>query len=314
MKKLLLTIIAAMMLVPAMAQTESRKLAEEMVADLQKDEEPKSEIPKWTINGILSLNTSATSFVNWAAGGNNNVNIIAAANATLLYKNNNVAWETNVDTDYGLSWLYGNTFPWRKTNDKFNFSTKFGWEFAKTWYATAAGTFKTQFAKGYDYKSTDGVEKKIYTSNIMSPSYTDLSLGIDWKPNTIFSVYMAPVTGRISTTLDSTLRGNYIAPIADKPFKAELGFSAKGTVNYTLIENLKILSTLTLFTPYNKNFGKIDVDWDFAISYQFLKVLNVSLGTQLKYYDSVLIADKDGNKAQRVQFKTMFGLGLGYSF
>lgn len=314
MRKTLLIIVAIATMTSLFAQTESRKLAEEVVADLENTDVVETAAPKWTVNGILTLNTSATGFVNWASGGNNSVNVIAAANVTLLYKDDNVAWETNLDTDYGLAWLSGNKYPWRKTNDKLNFSTKFGWEFAKTWYATAAGTFKTQFADGYDYKTVDGVEKKIYTSTVMSPSYTDLSLGVDWKPNSIFSVYMAPVTGRISTAFDSTLRANYIAPVVDKTFKAELGFSLKGTVNYTLIENLKVLSTLTLFTPYSTNFGKIDVDWDFAISYQFLKVLNVSLGTQLKYYDSVLIADKDGHKAPRVQFKTVFGLGIGYSF
>lgn len=303
MKKLSITLIALMAVLSLSAETTS-----------QTQEEAAPAKPKWTVNGILSLNASATGMVNWASGGNNNVNAIAAANVTLLYKDDYVAWETNLDTDYGLSWLSGNKYPWRKTNDKLNFSTKFGWEFAKTWYATASGTFKTQFADGYDYKTVDGVEKKIYTSTLMAPSYTDLSLGIDWKPNSIFSVYMAPVTGRITTSLDSTLRASYIAPVVDKPFKAELGISVKGTVNYTLVKNLKILSTLTLFTPYNQKFGNIDVDWDFAVSYQFLKVLNVSLGTQLKYYDSVLIADKDGNKTQRVQFKSVFGIGVGYSF
>jgi hypothetical protein len=44
-------------------------------------------------------------------------------------------------------------------------------------------------------------------------------------------------------------------------------------------------------------------------------VLNVSLGTSLKYYDSVMIADKNGENAkQRVQFKSVLGLGIGYSF
>jgi hypothetical protein len=48
-------------------------------------------------------------------------------------------------------------------------------------------------------------------------------------------------------------------------------------------------------------------------------VLNVSLGTQLKYYDRVLFdkLDDAGNvvaQGPRVQFKTILGLGIGYSF
>ena len=69
----------------------------------------------------------------------------------------------------------------------------------------------------------------------------------------------------------------------------------------------------------NRRFGNFDVDWDFAISYQFLKCLQVSLNTSLKYYNGTLIEkfDKEGaslGKAERVQFKSVIGLGIGYSF
>jgi hypothetical protein len=115
--------------------------------------------------------------------------------------------------------------------------------------------------------------------------------------------------------------------------KAELGLSFKGGINYTY-KDLKIITTLGLFTPYawdktevkdangdfigyrdnNRRFGNFDVDWDAAISYQFLKCLNVTLSTSLKYYNGVKIADKDGVLAERVQFKGILGLGVGYSF
>ena len=286
----------------------------------------------WTCTGILSLNASATGMWNWAAGGNNNVTTVAAANVTLLYKKNAVAWESNLDTDFGMSYLENSYSPWRKSNDKINFSTKFGWEFHKTWYLTAMASFKSQYAKGYEYG--DNYKKPI--SSWLSPSYTDISLGIDWKPNEIFTVYISPVAGRISTcTVDSMkytdgegavqyfqFRPKYgIDP--DKNVLCELGLSAKAGVNYTRIENLKIISTVGIFTPYkwsedmteHRRFGNFDVDWDFSISYQFLKVLNVTLSTSLKYYNGVMIADKNGeNATERVQFKGNIGLGIGYSF
>ncbi len=56
------------------------------------------------------------------------------------------------------------------------------------------------------------------------------------------------------------------------------------------------------------------MDWDVAISYQFLKVLNVTLSTSMKYYPGVLIADKNGDVKERLQFKSVLGLGIGYSF
>ncbi len=293
----------------------------------------------WKCTGILSLNASATGLWNWAAGGDNNVTAVAAANITLLYKHNSLAWETNLDTDFGMTYLDNDFEPWRKSNDKINFTTKFGWEFHKTWYLTALGSFKSQYARGYEY----GADYKKPISGWLSPSYTDISVGIDWKPNEIFSVYLSPVSGRItSCTLNeltymdgagveqqNSLWTSY--GMTDKPYIAELGLSAKAGVNYARIENLKIISTIGIFTPYkaanktidpatlrpmdnNRRFGNFDVDWDFAISYQFLKVLNVTLSTSLKYVNGVLIADKDGNMAERVQFKGNLGLGIGYSF
>ena len=64
----------------------------------------------------------------------------------------------------------------------------------------------------------------------------------------------------------------------------------------------------------DRQFGYFDVDWDTNLSYRFAKVLNVTLSTSLKYYPGVLIADNDGVKKERVQFKAVVGIGLGYSF
>ena len=249
--------------------------------------------------------------------------MLASANVSFLYHKNHIAWDSNIDTEFGESFIDNNKFPWQKTNDKLNLSTKFGWEFHKQWYLTALGSFKTQYAYGYDYAVETDKPKLI--SRFLSPSYTDISVGIDWKYQDIFSLYLSPVAGRITTCTDSTLRSNYLGETflneqRDKgnlnpTAKVEFGASFKATVMYARIENFKVLSTLTLFTPYNKHFGNIDVDWDLSVSYQFLKVLNVSLGTQLKYYDSVLIQGKnDAKPTQHVQFKAVLGLGVGYSF
>ena len=279
----------------------------------------------WKLTGLVTFNLTETMQWNWAAGGNNNGNGILACNLKLAYKKDNISWETTFDSDYGWMWTPSTAFKWRKSNDKIVFSTKFGWEFHKTWYLTVMAGFKSHYHDGYDYKiGDDKIETKTYAYNWLSPSYSDLSVGIDWKPNDIFTVYLSPVAGRITTVLqrndDSlrTLHAKYGVPDTVN-FKAELGATFKAGVNYSPVKGLKILSTLTLFTPYKKGvFGNIDVDWDFAISYQFWKVLNVTLSTSLKYYDAVNIewTDKQGNvhNSPRVQFREIIGLGIGYSF
>ena len=211
-------------------------------------------------------------------------------------------------------------------------------------------------AFGRAYDGTEAEDPII--SKFLSPSYTDISVGIDWKPNSIFSLYLSPVAGRITTAyvgdaieaanpgMRMQMQEKYATWVyskeanADgtydkiyKDCKGELGLTFKGGINYAY-KDLKIITTLGLFTPYtwdktemfdaeqnfigyrdnNRRFGNFDVDWDAAISYQFLKCLNVTLSTSLKYYNGVKIANAEGISAERVQFKGILGLGVGYSF
>ena len=314
-------------------------------------QEAEQKTSPWSCTGVVGLNASATGLVNWAAGGNNNVNGVAFGKVRLLYNENNLSWETNLNLEYGISYIDQKNDAFQKSSDVIDFSTKFGWQFHKAWYLTAAAGFKSQFAFGRAYDGTEAADPII--SKFLSPSYTDISVGIDWKPNSIFSLYLSPVAGKITTAyvgdaveaanpgLRQQMQEKYAtwsyAKDSDKKVyanaKAELGLSFKGGINYTY-KDLKIITTLGLFTPYawdktevkdangdfigyrdnNRRFGNFDVDWDAAISYQFLKCLNVTLSTSLKYYNGVKIADKDGVLAERVQFKGILGLGVGYSF
>ncbi len=358
MKKYLLSILAVCMALNMSAQeTEAKK-------------------SPWSCTGVLGLNAGATGLVNWAAGGNNNINGVAFGKVRLLYADDNLSWETNLDLEYGLSYIDQEFDPFQKSSDKINFTTKFGWEMAKTWYLTASAGFQSQFAPGRTYGVSEAYDPII--SKFLAPSYTDISVGIDWKPNTIFSVYISPVAGRLRTvyvsdalakkyaadqaTLEQDLKDKYavwkydvdeqtglVEKSYDCNMRAELGLSIKGAINYTY-KDLKIITSLGLYTPYawnktkiykdaegqyyadlgkgnqsydgmeyvgyqdnNQRFGNFDVDWDTAISYQFLKCLNVTLSTSLKYYNGVKIANADG-VVERVQFKGTLGLGVGYSF
>ena len=333
----------------------------------------------WKFDGTIGLNAAATGLVNWAAGGKNNVNGIAYAKLHLLYHKDAIAWETNFDTDFGMTWIDQKDDAFQKSSDNIKLATKFGWEFKPTWYLTVLGSFQSQYALGRSYDGGPAYNNII--SKWLAPSYTDISVGIDWKKSVKgadFSVYLSPIAGRITTaytgntwnerytkeawlaadptrveadwtpaiyqdlqdahadlrgTLQETF-GTYKYIDADnkeyRDFRAEFGLSFKGSIAYAY-KDFKIGTTLALFTPYsgkgfeitdpyfkysnlNRHFGMFDVDWDVALSYQFLKCLQVTLQTNLKYYPGTLIADADGNMAERVQFKGVLGLGIGYSF
>ena len=124
---------------------------------------------KWHFTGVVGTNAAATGLVNWSAGGKNNVNGVAFAKLRLLWKKDNFAWDTNLDTEYGLSWIDQDEDPLQKSSDKINLSTKFGWEFSKSWYLTVLGGFQSQYATGFEYKT--GYNPVI--SRWLAPAYTD---------------------------------------------------------------------------------------------------------------------------------------------
>lgn len=312
----------------------------------------------WKISGSTGLNAAATGMVNWAAGGNNNVNGVIYGRMRLLYHKDKIAWDSSLDAEYGMSYIDQTYDKLQKSNDRFNLASKFGYEFAKNWYATALVGFRTQFALGRNYIG-EGDRNPIISKGL-APAYTDISVGLDWKPNDIFSVYISPLAGRFTTVivsdnmnakyndlysvenggLEQELKNKYAVwkynDQNEKDYsmntRAELGFSVKGAVNYS-IKDFKLTSTLGLYTPYswdkkevatndknsqryrdnNRRFGNFDVDWDVAISYQFLKCLQATFSTSMRYYNGVMI-DKDGYGTERVQFKSILGVGVGYSF
>ena len=97
----------------------------------------------WDFSGVVGLNASATGLVNWAAGGNNNVNGVAFGKLRLLFNENDLSWETNLNLEYGLSYIDQKYDPFQKSSDVIDFKTKLGWQFHKAWFLTAAAGFKS---------------------------------------------------------------------------------------------------------------------------------------------------------------------------
>lgn len=331
----------------------------------------------WKFDGIIGLNATGTGLVNWSGGGKNTVCALTFAKLHLRYYKDALAWETDLDTDFGLTWTQQDEDRWKKSADNIKLNTKFGWEFKPDWFLTIWGEFQSQYAVGRDMKK--GYDPPI--SKFLAPSYTYFSIGFDWKKNVNgcdFSVYMSPISMQVTTayvsdkmndyytkehremmsedteydfrralqtkysTYKVVLDANGFPQIEWHNARVEAGLALKGTLAYKY-DNMTLRSTLLLFTPYqgrgydvkeayekahpgetwnyplrysnmNRQFGYFDVDWDTSLSYQFAKVLNVTLSTCLKYFNGTLIADSNGVEKERVQFKAVVGIGLGYSF
>lgn len=200
---------------------------------------------------------------------------------------------------------------YRKNSDKIDFATKYGYAMNKTLFASGLLDFKTQFSEGYDYKTSPAT----ITSRFVAPAYSKLSIGLDYKPTKVFSLFMSPITGKMTFVSDNSLAIKY--GMVDENnvilnpfwFKIEPGAFLKADVNWDITSNINLNTKADFFTAYDNSFGDIDINWDLVVSMKVNQFIRTSISTSLKYDKDILIEG-----TPKVQFREIIALGIGYSF
>lgn len=269
-----------------------------------------AKVSQWKYNGIASLNFSQTSLSNWAAGGDDAVAGNAIFNGNLQYKKEKWLWTNLLVLEYGLT--NSEKDGSKKATDKIDFTTQLGYSNDNKWFYTMLADFKTQFSKGYNYPN-----KGEYISKFMAPAYSNFSLGMELRPKDAFyTLYFSPVAAKFTFVSDTFLsdRGAFGVKPGDK-FRSEFGTFLRGTYQREIMQNVKLMTDANFFTAYDDRFGNIDIDWNVLLNMKINKYLNASINTSLKYDDDIKAINEDGTKkGPRVQFKEIFGIGIGYSF
>jgi hypothetical protein len=269
-----------------------------------------AKVKAWKLSGSAGFDFSQTSLSNWSGGGDDAINGRAYLNAGLDYKKGNWLWQNSLATEFGMT--YTKTDKTRKSVDRLDLATQIGYTTDNRWYYSAMADFKTQYAKGYNYPNTD-----LYISRFMAPATSTVSVGIEYKPeDKFYSFYFSPLAAKLTFVRDDSLsHAGAFGVDVDKKFRAELGAYLKAKCQKDLMENVKLISDANFFTAYDKSFGNIDVEWNLLLSMKINKYLNANVSTTLKYDDDVKYVDTDGiTRGPRVQFKEIFGIGLGYNF
>lgn len=278
-------------------------------------------VSKWKYGGMFGLNASQASFTNWAAGGENSVGGNATANVFMNFQGNSSSWENTLDLGYGLLWQ--ETQGLMKTDDKIDFSSKFGQKAAKHWYYAAMLNFKTQFSNGYDYTKED--QGKV--STFMAPGYLIGAIGMDYKPIKYLTVFISPITSKLTFVTDDSL-SNIGAYGVDKGewMRAEYGGYLRIGYNQSFLKNsITVISKLDLFSNYTDKPQNVDVTWENIISFKINKYISANINTVLIYDDDIKTKiptgtkDADGKdkfitKGPKIQFKEVIGIGLSYNF
>jgi hypothetical protein len=280
----------------------------------------------WKTGGLISINGSQVSLTNWNAGGQNSISINGLVSMYANLRKGKSEWENSMDLGYGiLRQGRKDNVSWIKTDDKIDVVSKYGRKASDKWFYSALLNFNTQATNGYNYPNDS-----VYISRFMAPGYMLIAAGMDFKPVKPLSFFIAPFTMKNTFVLDQTLanQGAFGVEAADstggtitpgKRIRMETGGYVRIQYQQEVMKNVKITSSLSLFSNYLNNPQNIDVNWETLLQFKVNKYISATLSTHLIYDDDIDIAVFDDagvqtGKGPRLQFKEVFGVGFAYKF
>ena len=292
----------------AQAQDETKKLKEESSREIKKDAADTAN-KVWKKGGLFSLNLTQGSLSNWAAGGDDfSLSLNALLSAYLFYHKGKNSWDNTLD--FNLGYINTTSLGSRKNDDRLDFLSKYGHAIAPKWNISGLFDFRSQLFKGYNY----GNNEKTLSSDFLSPAYLLLSLGLDYKPNDHFSVFMSPSTARWIIVKNDSLSAKGAYGV-DSGQHSKFQFGAFVTVNYWKDFNKVVTykGRLDLFSNYLHNPQNISIYMTNILTAKISKVLSASWNLDLVYDDNIKLFGPNRN-SPALQLKSLVGVGLLVKF
>ncbi|HLK29556.1 MAG TPA: DUF3078 domain-containing protein [Puia sp.] len=282
-------------------------LKSESAKDIKKD--PNDTIPKtWKVGGLYNLNFNQAALSNWSAGGDkSSLSLSTFLNLHAYYKKGKVAWDNSLDLAYGF--VNTTSLGTRKSDDRIDLLSKYGYDMGKNWYASLLFNFRSQFAKGYAYPAD--LPKQV-TSDFLAPAYVLLSPGVNYKPNDDFSFFISPATARwVIVKNDSLASVGAFGVDSGKTSRFEFGAFASITYNKKISPSTVYSGRLDLFSNYLHNPQNVSLYMTNVLAVKISKILSMSLSVNMIYDNDIKTVNSDGTSGgPKLQLQEIFGVGL----
>jgi len=300
----------------------------------------------WVYSGLLSVGINGGFLHNWSAGGElGSLLVNGIFSGRLDRLNHTDIWSNNLDMTYGLTYNYSSSFIPHKTDDRIDFTSKYGVliDSTRKLFLTGLFNFKSQFTRGFDYSLPNWDSAS--TSKFMSPAYFTTAIGLEYRKGSDISFFLSPVAGRL-TIADQyyTLRskeGAFGVPYGKTTYY-QFGAYFSGRYIIEINKNMIFKTRLDLYSNYlakdtkdslgnvikRDNPGNISVLFDNLFSWKISKCFNVTLGATFIYDNNFpysrtyknggvgpdIDKDEPGAGLGWLQMKNVFTFGVGYKF
>lgn len=336
-KKVCLLLLALVVVINAGAQIDKK------TDDLKKSLHlTNRDTTAWMYGGVFNIGINEGFLHNWAAGGelvSLNINGLFSGHLERLHKRH--IWSNNLDLTYGLNYAYSTSFLPHKTDDRIDFTSRYGIRIdtAKDFFITGLFNFKSQFTKGYDY--TMPRWDTMSTSKFMSPAYFTLALGVEYHVNSDRNLFFSPLAGRVVLAdryyTSQSPQGAFGVPY-NKTAYYQFGAYFSGRYAFAINKQVLYKTRVDLYSNYlakdtkdstgtvvkKDNPGNITVLFDNLLSWRVTRRCNVTIGATFiydnnipysKYIDNTTTTKDDpGKDLGWLQIKQVFTLGLEYKF
>lgn len=264
----------------------------------------------WKLKSLYSLNGTQSSFVNWNAGGRNNISLNASIAASANFNKEIWSWSNDLSLAFGgIKYLdESEVFMYQKTDDKIDLSSMVGIRVSKNYLISLNAGFKTQFADGFTYPNDS-----VAVSKFMAPGYMNLALGTDYVKDANFSIFGSPFATKTTFVMDDSLSqiGSFGLDKGEH-IRYEFGAFVKLKWNAELMKNIDMKSKIELFSNYLNNPQNIDLNAELIFLFRVNSLFSATAQWNLVYDDDIQIRDVHGNVGPRTQFKSVLGIGISY--
>ena len=274
-------------------------------------------ITPWHMGANNTIGFTQTSLSNWKKGGNSSLSILAILKGFANYSDKKIKWENSVELRNGWMRIHEDDqeVKLQKNDDKLELISRIGISAFKKWYYSSEVDFETQFFNGYKYPNID-----VPISAFMAPAKTLIKIGMDYKPNRDFSLFLSPLTSKTVFIRDTALIDQTKFGVdADKRRFWEPGFNADLKFKKVIYKDIVWETKYKMFFNYRNPFNKFDINWENLFSMKLNDYINMNLMLHIIYDDNVTFpTDKIDTNGKTIyepkwQIKELITVGFAYN-
>ena len=260
--------------------------------------------PPWDGSLAGTLSASQAAYSNWSEGGLNSAALAAGLNGKATKEG--ASWQQTYEMRLALGLLKQDTLDVRKAEDLIRLASALQYEgngFFSIFNPTLSATARTQFAPGFNYKKVpdelqnegDTRAPPVRVSSFLAPGTFTESFGLTYEP-AAWLVQRFGLASKQTVVHVEKVRPLYsLRPSQFVRFQA--GLSASTQLDRELMENIRLQSSLDLFTAFNQTTEAPDVAWEnivamkvnryFSVNFEFVALYDSNISSELQLKESL---------------------------